>query len=228
MIDGLVIEAVALGQDLIAAPIIRVDAGALFHKLGNVRRDVARAAILNVTGHNVTIPFDHAEDHGLIVASFAGVLATDEGFVRFHDLAGTANWEIPVNVAHVFANQIAHAPRGFVGDAQLALHLFRRHAVPRSAEQEHDVEPVPKAGPGLFEGRPGGRVDLIAAMLTGEAAAGFDAVERRFLVAAHAGQALAVAGPHQVIKAGSLIRETGLKLADFGRFLSHLTYPHTG
>lgn len=103
----------------------------------------------------------------------------------------------------------------------MALHLFCGHSVPRRAEQKHDVEPVAEAGAGLFERRPGGRVDLIAAVLTGEAAAGFDAVVGGFLVAPHADQALAVARPHQVIEAAILIREPGLQFADHRSLESH-------
>src|SRR5262245_41447965 len=112
--------------------------------------------------HHVAAAFDHAEHDRLILWLAVSVAATNDSFARPHGLAGAANRKIAIHITHVLADQVAHAPSRFVGHAELALDLFGGHAVPRGAEQVHDVEPVPQRRPGALKWRSGGRVDLIA------------------------------------------------------------------
>src|SRR5436853_236133 len=49
------------------------------------------------------------------------------------------------------------------------------NAVPRGREEEHDVEPIPKAGASAIEWRPGGRIQVICAPLALIGPAAFDA-----------------------------------------------------
>ena len=95
----------------------------------------------------------------------AAVLAADKCFVDFDRLAGAAKRVVAVHIAHILADQIAHAPSRLVRDAELTLDLLRRDAIPRRAKQVHHVKPIPQRRPGAFEWRSGSRIDLIAAML---------------------------------------------------------------
>lgn len=64
----------------------------------------------------------HADDDRLVLHLEAATLARDPaaeiGFVYF-DVA--AQRIAAINLGHVFPQLMAHAPRGFVGDAELAL-----------------------------------------------------------------------------------------------------------
>ena len=80
-------------------------------------------------------------------------------------LAGSAKRGIAVHIAHVFPDFMAHAPRGFVGHAKLALDLFRGNALPCGAEQKHGVEPVAQRSASALKWSFGHRGNLIAAIL---------------------------------------------------------------
>src|ERR1700733_2322338 len=198
-----------------------MDARPLFHEPDNVRHDMRLGASLHYPRHDIAAAFDHAEHNCFVIAVSREVVATDECFVCLNRLAGTANRRVAVNVTHIEPDQMAHAPSGFVGDTQLALHFLGGHAVPRLAKQEHHIEPVPQAGAGLLKGRPCSRVDLIATMLALERAASPDPVIGRLFLALEAGKALAKPLAYQVGQAGVLIRKALLELADFGGLGSH-------
>ena len=219
------IETVPFSQRPIALPVVGIDFRSRLHPFYDVGNEVTCPAIENVTGENVAIPFDDTENDSLVVGCPVEIATADKSFIDLDCLAGTAEREIAVNVAHVFADQAAHAPSGFVGDTELALDLFRGHTVPGRAEKEHDVKPVPQGRPGALKGRPGHRIDLIAAMLANEGPATLDPVIGRSLLALEAGQPLAVPGPHQVIKAGILVREPGLEVSDSRAFFRHSHSP---
>ena len=178
----------------------------------------------NVAGQNVAVSLDNAEHHGLVIMPDL-VLTPEEAFVDFDRLAGSADRKIPVNVPHVLADQIAHAPRRFVRDAKLALNLFGGDAIPGGREQEHDEKPVPQRCPRALKGRPGSGVHLIAAMLASEAAAFLDPVIGRLLLALEAGQPLAEPDPHQMGQAAIVVREAPVKRLNCGTFNRHSQAP---
>lgn len=76
------------------------------------------------------------------------------------------------------------------------------------------MEPVAQAGEGLLKGRPGCRIDLIAAMLALIVTARLDPLVFGLALALGADVPLAVAGAHQVLKASVFGREPRLKLAE--------------
>src|SRR3984957_5876906 len=76
---------------------------------------------------------------------------------------------------------MAHAPSALVGDAQLPLYLLGRNAVARAGHQVHGEEPLGQVGPGLVKDRPGRRVNVMAAVLTGIGPALGHGMERRSL-----------------------------------------------
>ena len=112
---------------------------------------------------------------------------------------------------------VAHAPRGFVGHADLALDALGGNAVPRRGEQEHDIEPIAQARAGAIERRSGGRINLIGAPMALVGAA-LHAVVFRRAAALGAVEVGAVADLKQVIEAAFLGREAVLKLAERGGF----------
>jgi len=70
---------------------------------------------------------------------FAGSLAAD---IRLIDFNMAGQGRLAVQVAHVFPDLVRHAEGGRVRDAQLALQLLRRDAMPCRGEQVHRVEPL--------------------------------------------------------------------------------------
>lgn len=202
---------------------VRGDKASFADKLFDMGQHAISAAVAHDATHNLAVALDHSEHHGLVVFAHS-VFAADEGLVDFdHAIVGTATAKrrVAVYLPHVLPDQEAHAPRRLVGDAKLPLDLFSGHAVPRSAEQEHDVVPIMEGCAGLLEGRPGGRIDLIAAMLALEGAPSLDPVEPSLPEAGKAGEAFTIPNAHQMREAGFLVGETGLKLADIQGFVAH-------
>lgn len=174
--------------------------------------------------HHVAAALEEA-DNGVLVALVSRALPLDRtADQRFVDLdcdARAAERSNAVNHAHVLADHVAHAPSGFVGDAQLALDTLGSDAVPRRGEKEHDVEPVAQRRAGAVAGRSRGRIDLIAAMLASVGAPRLDAVVGRLPLTTLTVVARAVASAHQVIQATFLGRKAVLKLAERGGFGAH-------
>ena len=189
-----------------------------------MRNDVSLGAHLNVASENIAVALDNAEHDGLVIVPEL-VLAAEKTFVDLDRLARTADREITVNIAHVLADQIAHAPRGFVGHAKLALHFLGGHAVPGSREQEHHEKPVPQGRPGALKGRPSSWIDLIAAMLARKATALLYPVIGRLLLALEACQPLAEPDPHKVGKAVIIVREPLVKCLNRWAFNRHSRTP---
>src|SRR5579885_381996 len=218
------IEAELFFQEFEIRSFVRVDLRSRLNEFYDVRNDVMLGPHLNDARNNIATAFDNAKHYGLVVlAKF--IFAAEKTFVRLDRLAGTAKRIVAVNVAHVFADQVAHAPSRFVGDAELALDLLGGHAVPRGAEQEHDVEPVPERRPGALKRRPGGRVELIAAVFAGEGSAALGPVIGRLFLALEAGQPVPEPDPHQVIEAGVIVGEPLVERRDIRTFLSHTGLP---
>ncbi len=82
--------------------------------------------------------------HRLLVDGVTVEYRTADGDIRRLSAStipppGPAKRGVAIDVAHVFADQSRHAPRGLVGDAKLALQFLRGDAVPGSGEQVHDL-----------------------------------------------------------------------------------------
>lgn len=183
---------------------------------------------LMASGHNagddIAAPLQSADDDRLVAhvtIALAADRAADDRFVHLDSPARPAERPVAVNRAHILADHVAHAPCGFVGDAELALDLFRGNAVPRSAELKHDEKPIAKRGARAIERGASGRIDLPAAPFARVGAALGDAIEARVTPAPIAIVALAVAGAHKVIEAAFFRGEAGLKLAERGGFRLH-------
>jgi len=181
-------------------------------------------AVLHDAGNHVAAAFNHTRNDDLVVLASA-ILAADYCVIDLKALAvRTAQGVVAVHIAHVVADQAGHAPSRLVGHADGALDFLGAQAVTRCAEQEHDVEPVAQARAGLFKRRPGGGIDLIAAMLALIRTARLHAVVFGLALALGADVPLAVAGAHQVFKAGVFGREPLLELAEGRTFRGGLLF----
>ena len=137
--------------------------------------------VRNDAGDDFAAVFQHPKDASLVTSEAAAERpvrpSADHRLINLNDLAGAAERIVAVERGHVSADLVAHAPRGFVGDAQFALDALRGNAVPRRCEQEHDVEPVAERSAGPVERRPAGRKHLKAAPFASVGPARLDAVE---------------------------------------------------
>ena len=207
-----------VGMDLPAGKDVRVDRGL----------ERGSANVFDNLRNHVAVALHYAENDRLTrcappaLAALAD--AADIGFVNFNDGAETANRKAAVNNGHILADFVAHPPSRFVGHADLALDFLGGDPVPRSAELEHDKEPIAQACASAVERGSGGRIDLCAAMLASVGAAGFDAVELGTLPALFAVVTVAETDPHKVIEAAFLGGETVLELAKGGGFRAHADY----
>ena len=226
MADGDVIEAEHI-ETTIAAKFIgrhgrtRQDMG--LHK-GFHRRAVAARYNLR---HHITAALQQP-DNGSLVALVARPFALDrttyQRFVNLDNPPHAAKRIGAIERTHIFADLMAHAPRGFVGHAKLTLNFLCGNPVPRGAEQEHDKEPIAQAGAGAVEWGASGRIDLMPAIFADIGAASGNAVVVCALATASAIMAVAKAVTHDVFKAAFLGWEGGLKLAKGGGFRFHAHY----
>lgn len=122
---------------------------------------------------------------------------------------------------------MAHAPRGFVCHARLALDLLGRNAMAGRCHQVHRKEPVRQLSAGFVKDRISTGVDLMAAVLTGECLALAHQVEFRLALAGRANNVRsAVLRLHQLEETGIIGRVLGLKCFEtVRRLLCHGWFP---
>lgn len=121
-----------------------MDDGVALHGFLDDRHHRADASIRNDVRNEIAATLNHAKHNRLVgkKALFLRRLAADEGFVDFDLTAKAAKRRIAIDLPHVFADFVAHAPSRLVGHAKLALDFLGGDTIPRRAEQEHDMEPV--------------------------------------------------------------------------------------
>ena len=120
---------------------------------------------------------------------------------------------------------MAHAPCALIGDAQLPLDFLSRNAVARAGHQVHGKEPLGQIGARLVEDRPSGRINVVAACLTGIGPAFAHGMELGALLAAGARDfGTAVVYFHQFGEAGSIVRIFLLELLE--RVFRHRPIPY--
>ena len=219
VIDLLMPVAVDRRQSAAGAQRVGVDLAVGLHIRHDVREQGSALTVNNNVGDYVTAALAHPQHDSLALATHAVALVTaDESLVDFNSLERPAKRRVAIHSAHVFADFVAHPPSRFVGHADLAFDFFGGDPIPRSAELEHDKEPVAKAGPCPVERGSGSRIDLRSAPLASVGAAGFDAVELGIPATLFAIVASTVANAHEVIEAAFFGRKAVLKLAESGGF----------
>ncbi len=82
-----------------------------------MRNNVVLGAGLHDARNDIATALDDAEHDCLVVRLVCRVIASDESFVRLNGFAGAAHRRVTINVAHIEADQVAHAPSGLVGHA---------------------------------------------------------------------------------------------------------------
>ena len=109
---------------------------------------------------------DHADHRSLVgsASAFAFALASVVRLIHFDSTIESAN-RPTLFIGQHRTDLLEHAPRGFIGDASLALNLFCRDAAPRLRHEIDRVEPNGEGCGRLVKDRVGGRVNVMAAMI---------------------------------------------------------------
>jgi len=186
------------------------------------------ANVLHDAGDHVAVSLDHAE-HDRLAGSTATALAALAATAdhRFVNLDMARQSVVAVNLAHVFAQFVAHAPSRLVGHAKLALQFFGRNTVARRGEQVHGIEPLLQRRMRPLKGRSDHRVNMVAACRTGIGGKLLKLGELALVSAFRALKNLAETKRHKMLKAGVVIGKRLEKFVDC-RTLGHvrnLRYP---
>ena len=148
-------------------------------------------------------------------------LAAHIGFV---DLDVAVQAIVTVNVRHVLADFVAHAPCRLVGDAKRALQFLRGHAVARRREHVHRVKPLLERRVRALERRALHRVNVVAAPRASISGQSREAGEPARPAALWAGNGFPEARPHQMLKASIVCRESDEKVFDRQSFHGRALY----
>src|SRR3954466_15259125 len=136
MVDRLMV--VNHAKEAILSGFIAHDERAGLEPALQVRPEGKGCAVVDDPQKNIAPALDDPKDDGFVRGEATPAFAAQERVVNLDDLARllwrAANLTVTVHIAHVAAHFAAHAPRGFVGHADLALDFLGRHAIPRSAE----------------------------------------------------------------------------------------------
>lgn len=162
------------------------------------------AHVLDNAGHHVTAAFQHTHNRRLAsgtATALSGTLTANHRLVDFH-MAGQRR--VAINSRQKLADFMAHAPRGFIRHAQLALQFLRRNAVARRREEVHRVIPLLQRRVGAMENRPRHRMNVLAA-LTGIGGHLRELAELALFAAARAFIIRAITGLEQMFKASVVV-----------------------
>ena len=216
-------------QSLVGCPFIGADGRSRLNEFGDVGEQGFDACVWHDAGNDIAAAPDHAEHDGLALGRAAcealfstPTPATNVSLVGFHM---ARERRITVNLCHVFADFVAHAPSGLVGHAQLALQFLRGHAVARRGEQIHGVKPFLHGRPRARKGCPSHRVNVMPAPLADIGWFLAKPIEFGVLSALWAIPLSAVANRHKVVQAGVVVREAIEKVLD-GEWFSHCLSPY--
>lgn len=196
-------------QCLVGLPFVAADLRALRNVPFDQREQRGAARVRDNARNNIAAALDHPEDGRLetrrmpVLSGRPSAIAANVGLVDF-DMA--AEPVVAVNLRHVLANLVAHAPRGLVRHSELALEFLGGDAVLRRREQVDRVEPHLERRARILEGRPGARIDVIPTILAGVSRTLFDPIEQRILAALRAFQAITVSNAKYVLQACRFVR----------------------
>lgn len=202
---------------LIADPFVCADCRAARNvALNRPLQDIC-LAVRDRASNQTSIAFKHSEKLGLVRVhvGMALHLSADQRFVNF-DVARERAFAVCVGIRHQLAKLMRHAPRRFVGAADLAFQFLSRNAVTRGSHQVHGEKPVSQLRAGLVKDRARARVDVMPALLAGKGFALVHGVKLGLSnTTAGAGNlGAAVLDIHERQKAGRVIRELGLELLE--------------
>ena len=108
-------------------------------------------------------------DNGFLFGGFAeravAGLATNIGFVSFHDLVRTTQRALWCRTVHSFTDTMAKEPSGLVSDAQHALHLLGAHALFRRCHEVRSQKPFVQRNVRTLHDAAGPDGELVAAIV---------------------------------------------------------------
>lgn len=216
----------SLSQMRVGMMLVRADRGAFGDIFLHQRNQGQGLDVGNDLGQDLTPAFHHAHDHRLVVQSVGSRLnvdlAADKGLVHFN-VSGKAG--IPVHLAHVLTDFMAHAPSGLVGHAKLPLQLFGRDSMPGGGEQVHGIEPLLKGGMGGLKRGARHGVDMVP---TPSALIGRNLLytaELAVLAAFGAIQRFAVSHRHKVVQTARIVWKLFKEVIDRKRMFFHFSPP---
>ena len=205
----------------IRVPFVGRDGGTFLDLGDDFGNERIAPCVRNDSGNHVPTALDHPKDGSfdftvLKLAPLAVLarLTADVGFVGF-DMP--AKHRVAVNLRHVFADFMAHAPSCLVRHAQLALQFLGRNAVPRGRKKVHRVEPLLQRRPRVLERRSRHRMNMVPA-IAGVGGHLAKAAKLADLAALWAGYFRAEPRFEQVFKASTIIRELAEKVLNRWHF----------
>ena len=219
---GRVVDAVVvvpgLFKALVGVQFVRADSRARHHVVENVRLKAFTTHIRHDARDYVPAALNHANHNRLLVLvrplALTAHFAANE---RLVNLNVSAKHRVAVHVRHVSADQMSHAKRRGVADAQLALQFLCGNPVARRGEKVDCIEPLHERRMAVREDCALHRVNVVAAIagvggLLGELPKLAD------FAAFRAPEVLAEPQAHQVLKAGFLSLEAVEKVLNCERF----------
>jgi hypothetical protein len=145
---------VALGRKIaVGHEFIRMNLRTLLDVCFNDGLQCGAFNIGNNFGHHVTIALKHSHDDRFAessAATWAGTPPADNRLIDFHN---TRQRPLAVNVLHVLADIVTHAPSRLVSYAKLPLQFFRGNTVARRSEEINCEEPELQRRAAVFKGR---------------------------------------------------------------------------
>ena len=196
-----------LGQSVVRAQFVSVN-GRTGHDvfLNDRAQGFARIAWHHLR-HHLPVALQHSKHDGLVadvVPALAVRLAADVGFIGFDF---TEQRPLTVNGFHVLANQVRHAPSGFVGNAKLPLQFLRGNTVARRGEKVDRVEPELQRSAAVLKRSSDSRMEMMAAPLAGVGALGLKPEPPGLAAALRADVALTKADVEQMPQTRLVIRK---------------------
>ena len=207
VVDRLVIVA-SLFKSLVRLQFICVNIRAVQNILFNDRLQCFLGDIRDNLCHHLAVALHHAENDCLVCratpASAASGASANVGFINL-DFAVKRHFII--NLRHVIADLMPHAPCRLVGDAKLPLQFFRRNSVAGSGEKINGEKPSLQRRAAIFKQRADSRVQVVSAQAAAKSAFGFKAIPFGLLGAFRAFIALPKAAIKEMHQTGFVIRE---------------------
>ena len=229
LVTGVVHDAMPitnLGKRLIGNPFVRADHRAGFDTLHDMGIERLASGVRHNARDDIAATFDHPEYNGLTRRAASSFTFASAANVCLVDLDMSIERRIAIHGRHIFANFMAHAPRGFIRHAKLALKLLSWHPMPGRGEQVHRIEPLLQGCPGPLKRRSDHRVNMMAARRAGIGGKLLEFGELALGSALRAVHRIAETKHHQVLKTRFVGRELVEKLLD-SRGFSHLRNLHT-
>lgn len=200
--------------------LVRVHDRAWQHSFLNERLKGVGVHVRNNSGDHVALTLNGSGNDGLVFASATSLptAASVTANVSLVNLYATAQ-RFVIFSQHL-TNLLEHAPRGFVGNARLALNLFGGDTATRRSHQIDRMEPRFQRRAGLVVNRISGRVNMMTAILARIRFARDYFVMLRDLAARIAKDAVWIQVILEPFKASVIIRELSLKILE--RIARHL------